>query len=334
MITDLFSSLKSASSSNANDAGLKTELDTDLHDGLVRVSRKSLIALRKQAESIPLNANKILAAQSGTYLSPFKGRGMEFEESRMYQPGDDIRNMDWRVTARTGSAHTKVFREERERSVIIWLDYRRPMFFATQGAFKAVQATKTAALFAWSAIQHGDRLGGLIFSEQQHEEIRPQRGDKAVLYFINKLTNHPAWQASSQAATDNSQVTQSLARLRRVTKPGSLVILCSDFSGFDQQAESHLIQLARHNDVILNFFYDPLESSLPENGFYSISDGQQRTVLNTTDKQICQQHNERFVQHESYLQTLARRYRLFYVSCATNQDLLSNLQRKLGYKRK
>lgn len=308
-------------------------------DGLVRVSSKSLIGLRKQAESIPLNANKILASQSGAYLSPFKGRGMEFEESRMYQPGDDIRNMDWRVTARTGTAHTKVYREERERAVLMWVDYRRPMFFATQGAFKAVLAAKTAALLAWSAIQHGDRLGGLIFSEQQHEEVRPQRGDKAVLHFINKLANHAAWefkdqQTTSQPVADANVVTQSLIRMRRVARPGSLIILCSDFHGFDEQAESHLIQLSRHNDVIMNFFYDPLESSLPQNGLYHISDGQQRTLLNTGDKQVCQQHTQRFAQHYDYLQTLSRRYGLFLIRCATNQELVANLQQKLGLKRK
>ena len=130
----------------------------DSGDGFVRVSTKSLIELRRQAEQVPLNAIKIMAPQSGAYLSPFKGRGMDFEESRMYQPGDDIRNMDWRVTARTGAPHTKVFRDERERSVLMWVDYRRPMFFATQGAFKSVLAARAAALLSWSAIQHGDRL--------------------------------------------------------------------------------------------------------------------------------------------------------------------------------
>ena len=328
MIASLFQFTKQPS---ARRASVISEAQAD---GLVRISRKNLIALRKQAESIPLNTSKILAAQSGNYLSPFKGRGMEFEEARMYQPGDDIRNMDWRVTARTGTAHTKVFREERERSVIMWVDYRRPMFFATQGAFKAVLAARTAALLSWSAIQHGDRLGGLIFSEQAHEEIRPQRGDKAVLHFINKLANHPAWQDTGATQADNNNVAQSLSRLRRVAKPGSLIILCSDYHDFDQHAESHLIQLSRHNDVIMNFFYDPLEIQLPQNGLYHISDGRQRTLLNTADKALCEHHAQRFTQHRDYLQGLARRYGMFFISCATNQNFVANLQYQLGLKRK
>lgn len=306
----------------------------DAGDGFVRVSTQSLIALRRQAEMVPLNAIKIMAPQSGAYLSPFKGRGMDFEESRMYQPGDDIRNMDWRVTARTGAAHTKVFREERERAVLMWVDFRRPMFFATQGAFKSVLAARAAALLAWSAIQHGDRLGGLIFSEQQHAELRPQRGDKAVLHFIKKLANHPAWTDQQDTADENGTVVQSLIRLRRVAKPGSLIILFSDFHNFGPQAESHLIQLSRHNDVIMLFFHDPLESQLPPGGLYQISNGHQSMLLNTADTGICVAHQQNFQQHEDYLKTLSRRHGLFFLSCVTNAPLEQTLQHGLRLRRK
>ena len=302
-------------------------------DGLVRVSTKSLIDLRRQADLLPLNAIKIMAPQSGAYLSPFKGRGMDFEESRIYQAGDDIRNMDWRVTARTGAAHTKVFREERERAVLMWVDYRRPMFFATQGAFKSVLAARAAALLSWNAAQHGDRLGGLVFSEQQHEELRPQRGDKAVLHFIKKLANHPAWTEQENTPQQNNTAVPSLIRLRRVAKPGSLIFLFSDFHNLGPQAESHLIQLSRHNDVIMLFFHDPLESHLPPRGLYQISDGRQTMALNTADANIRTTHRKNFQQHQDYLKTLCRRYGLFFLSCATNAPLQQTLQHGLRLKR-
>ncbi|MDH5445619.1 MAG: DUF58 domain-containing protein [Gammaproteobacteria bacterium] len=328
MIAKLFQFNRHTEQNTSSDKRLNDESA----DGLVRVSSKSLIALRKRAETLPLNVHKILSNQTGSYLSPFKGRGMEFEEARTYQPGDDIRNMDWRVTARTGTAHTKVFREERERAVFLWVDYRRPMFFATQGAFKSVIAAQSASLLSWSAIQHGDRLGGLIFSEHEHDEIRPQRGDKAVLHFINKLANHPAWQ--NKLPQSNQSLTQPLARLRRVAKPGSLIILCSDFQGMDEQAESHLIQIARHNDVILNFIYDPLECQLPVKGTYHISDGRQRALLNTADKKIAQSHADRFQQHQEYLRSLSRRHGMFLLNTVTNDDVLATLQKQMGFKRK
>ena len=161
---------------------------TDSND-LVSISSKTLIGLRHIARSIPLNAGKIRALQTGQYQSPFKGRGMEFDEARLYQAGDDVRSIDWRVTARTGKPHTKLYREERERAVILCVDYRAPMFFATRGAFKSVIAAKLAGILSWSASHNGDRLGGLIFSETTHQEIRPQRGKLAVLHYLQQLAS-------------------------------------------------------------------------------------------------------------------------------------------------
>ena len=133
----------------------------------VRVELADLLRLRAAGEAIRLTAPRIRAVARRRPSSPYKGRGVEFDESRLYQPGDDLRTIDWRVTARTGKPHTKVFREERNRPVFVWLDLRRPMLFATRGAYKAVRAAEMAALIAWSAVANGDRLGGLVFSESR-----------------------------------------------------------------------------------------------------------------------------------------------------------------------
>ena len=166
----------------------------------VRISLASMIGLRHAARSLPLKATKIRAQRSGGFLSPFKGRGMEFDEVRPYQPGDDIHSLDWKVTARTGKPHTKLFRDERERPILLWVDLRSPMFFATRGMYKAVAAARAAALLAWSAILQGDRLGALIFSEHKHVELRPQRGSAAALHFMKQLVEHPAWTDRAQTA--------------------------------------------------------------------------------------------------------------------------------------
>jgi len=143
-------------------------------EGITWISAQSLIKLRLQANQLPLDSGKIHAKQGGAYMSAFKGRGMEFDESRIYQAGDDIRNMDWRVTARTNTPHTKVFREERERPVLLWLDLSASMMFATRKKFKSVIACEIASLIAWSAAKNNDRIGGLIFSENEHVEMKPQ----------------------------------------------------------------------------------------------------------------------------------------------------------------
>ena len=125
------------------------------------ITTAGLIALSKKSRGLSLKSGLIGALQAGDYQSAFKGRGMEYDESRLYQPGDDIRNIDWRVTARTGKAHTKLFREERERPVHLWVDFRAPMFFATRGKFKAVIAAELAGLFAWTGLRN-DKVIALV----------------------------------------------------------------------------------------------------------------------------------------------------------------------------
>jgi len=302
-------------------------------DDIVRVKQSTLIELHRDAQKLPLKTSGVKAILSGNYLSAFKGRGMEFDEARPYQPGDDIRSIDWRVTARTGKTHTKVFREERERPVLLWVDYRRSMFFGTQNYFKSVLAAKTAALLAWSTVQHGDRLGGLIFSENLHQELRPQRGKAGTLHFIKKLCQHPAWDDYQQTPHDEISGAQALHRLRRVARPGSLIFLISDFRYLDSSAESSLAQLSRHNDVVMLFISDPLEAQLPPAGFYRVSDGDNEINLNTRNTDNRNEYARRFQQHEQSFRDLSNKLGMYFLNIATDMPLLSHLQKGLGLKK-
>lgn len=309
--------------------------DNSLRDGNdpVRVNATSLIELHRTAQGLPLKVGKISSRQSGNYISPFKGRGMEFDEVRPYQPGDDIRTIDWRVTARSGKPHTKLFREERERSVLMWVDFRKPMFFATRGAYKSVMAARAAAILAWSAVHHGDRLGGLIFSEQQHLELRPQRGRRAVLHFISRLANHSAWQHEGRGNdVHDAMGREAVIRLRRVARPGSLIFLLSDFRGIDTQAESHLGQIARHNDVVMLFMHDPLEEELPPGGIYRVSDGRQEMTLNTFGHESRDNYQHHFQQRYEHLRGFCHRHGIYFLSYSTAQDLVATLKAGLGLK--
>jgi len=301
-------------------------------DDIVRISQSTLIGLNRDARQLPLNSASIQAQFNGQYLSTFKGRGMEFDESRPYQPGDDIRAMDWRVTARTGKAHTKVFREERERPVLLWIDYRQPMFFGTQQHFKSVLAAKIAALLAWSTAHHGDRLGGLIFSETSHIELRPSRGKSASLHFIKQLAQHSAWENPVHTSQHTKSAADALGRLQRVNKPGSLIFLISDFRNMDELGWSQLSQLSRHSDVILISVHDPLEQQLPPAGNYKMSDGNKELNLNTYNKKQRQQYQQRFSNQQTHLQNISRKMGMHYLSISTEDDVLSTLQHKLGIK--
>jgi len=303
-------------------------------DGLVYVSIHHLIQLRHVAQSLSLNVAKVRALQTGQYYSPFRGRGMEFDEVRLYQPGDDVRTLDWRVTARTGKAHTKLFREERERSVFLWVDFRAPMFFATRGVFKSVMAATTATMFAWSAHNQRDRVGGLLFSDDHHHELRPRSGKSAVLHLLQQLSQLSQWQlgksvSNSVNRTTSSSCYDSLMRLRRVTRPGSLIFLISDFRGFDRQSESVLTQIARHNDVVLLMVHDALEAALPQAGVYRVGNGQLVIPIDTANHKAVQHYQQQFRQRMDSLKTLCKVQGMNFISLATHEQPLAVLKRNL-----
>jgi uncharacterized protein (DUF58 family) len=304
------------------------------NDNVVRVSLASLLALHRAAEALPLKPGRIRSVSSGTYQSAFKGRGMEFDEVRPYMPGDDARTLDWRVTARTGKPHTKLFREERERAVLLWVDLRRPMFFATRGAFKAVRAAQAAAMLAWSAMHQGDRLGALIFNEDSHIELRPMRGKAALLRTLQNLAKDELWQSHDTRNNVRSvnDLNTSLSRLRRVAQPGSLIVLLSDFTGLDTQGNAHLAQLARHNDLILADIHDPLEAELPPPGRYRISDGREFLAMETSSRNMREHYHLRFAQRQAELHNLCKRHHINLVKLGTAEAPLSALQRALGVK--
>jgi len=286
----------------------------DSSKDLVSVSLKTLIDLAKPASSLNLQHSQNRAQQSGSYLSRFKGRGMEFDEARLYQPGDDIRSIDWRVTARTGKTYTKVFREERERPVFISVDDRLTMHFATRGVFKSVLAAKLAGLLAWAAEHHGDRIGGQLFSEHDCYELKPQNGRHAVLRFLNVLVK------PQKSVDKNFTLSQILARLNQHARPGSLVYIVSDFRGINDESETHIAKLARHCEVVLIFIYDPLESSLPVKGRFKFTDEQRDIVVDAGDQKGLSDYHQRFTERLQRLESLAKKRGLAFIQCSTQDD--------------
>lgn len=310
-------------------------------DDVVRIRQSTLIALNREAKNLPLNPGKINAKLGGTYLTIFKGLGMEFDEVRPYQAGDDLYSIDWNVTARTGEAHTKIFREERERPILMWVDYRQPMFFGTRGSFKSVMAAKIAALLAWSAVQHGDRLGGLIFSEQQHDELRPLRGKAGTLHLIHRLSHHSAWDTHQKKGGHyqldkwllEQCAAEALHRLRRVAHSGSLIFLISDFRFLNPLAKQYLAAMSTHNDVVMINIHDPLESRLPAAGYYRFSNGKKEIDIDTHNKATCANYQQRFAQRQQDLKKLCRKLGIFQLNISTEDNIVQRLQTGLGLKR-
>ena len=252
---------------------------------------------------------------------------MEFDESRIYQPGDDIRSLDWRVTARTGRTHTKLFREERERTLLLWVDYRPGMFFATRGRFKSVLASEAAALLAWSAHARDDRIGALLFTGQGHRELRPALGDRPVLELIRSLCDHAGqWPVSPSVPPGGETLLRALQRLRRVARPGSLLVLISDFTDLDERSEQQIGVLGRHNDLVLLQLSDPLEQRLPEHGHYLFGDGLERVPVDCDHADTRASYARWFEQHRARLARLCRRHGIHHLQCDTNQQVVALLQ--------
>lgn len=297
---------------------------------LVEPQLKDLMSLYRPASLLPSWARTVRANQSGGYVSALKGRGMEYDESRPYQAGDDIRTLDWRVTARTGRPHTKLFREERERPVYVCSDFSSSMHFATQGVFKSVQAARAAALIAWKAQQSGDRVGGLVFSTDAHHELPPERGKPAVIRLVKKIVEAGRL-PEKPSATPPGTFGKAVARLKRMAKPGSLIFVLSDFRDMGEACESDLAHLSRHNDLTLLFVFDPFEAALPSaSATGRVTDGAADLEIKFGDARANERYADNFNTRFERLTKLCRDYRILLGRLATTDEPLPILQRVLG----
>jgi uncharacterized protein (DUF58 family) len=298
------------------------------------VALETLIGLRFPASQLQLTRrNRALSALAGPNKANFRGRGIDFEEVRSYQPGDDIRTIDWRVTARTGAAHTKLFREERERPVLVVVDQRGSQFFGSQYCFKSVLAAHLAGLLAWSALANGDRVGGLVFNDSRHREVRPRRSRKTVLTILSQIE---AFNRRLPLTTsDDRSLAGILDTLRRIARPGTSIYLVSDFYGAEDPAvREHLFRLAQHSEITALSCADPLEVTLPPAGRYAITDGQRRSELLTGDRHLRQNYRQEQEERMATLGTDLQRLGIPLLRASTTESPFLLLQRYFGDQRR
>ncbi|OMH33682.1 DUF58 domain-containing protein [Motiliproteus sp. MSK22-1] len=267
------------------------------------------------------------AAQAGEWKTRFRGRGIDFEEVRLYQPGDDIRSIDWRVTARSQKTHTRVYREEKERPVILAADMRSPMFFGSQNCFKSVLAAALTSCLAWCSLANRDRVGGLVFGDYSHRDIRPRRSKHNVLELIRQLDaySHLLTSPCPPRMEQPRSLSDLLETLVRICKPGTAVFIASDFHDFDESCRKRLYQLARHVEVTLFLIVDPLEEKLPARGQFWITNGVRRQRLSDSSSHgwVLSQRIEKLEQACGPLGVCLHRF-------STGDHLLSGMHRLYG----
>ena len=291
-----------------------------------QVSLQSLVKLRQSLPLIKRPAGRqVRASITGGNMSRALGRGLDFAEVREYNHGDDVRTIDWKVTARSGKPHTKVFNEERDRPFLVVLDLRTSMFFGTRTAFKSVIAARLSAMVAWAAAGNRDRVGGVVFSDDRIRESQPGEGSKGVTRLLNAIATTHAQASERPASTDRQNLALSLAdifqRLKRSAHTGSSVCLISDFPDFDERDSGHLNHLLRHNHMAACRVFDPLEAELPPPATYAISDGHSRASLNTAAEQTRSAYSDHFNDRREQTRRVFRGHGNSYSECRVDDSL-------------
>lgn len=296
----------------------------------VLVSLSDLLEARLQCRQLPLfSTPQRSGRQRGRQRARLRGRGMDFDRVRIYQPGDDIRSIDWRVTARTGSAHTKVFNEERERPVFILCEQSSRLFFGSQRQFKSVLAAECAALIGWSALANNDRIGGLIIQDSACRESRPRRNRHALINLLRllhqanqQLAETPPQQQTPAAPVE--PVNLALRHAREIVRPGSILFILCDHAAISQLDQGQLAMLAAHNDIVLLPLSDPLEADLPP-GHWHFTDGQQSCSLDSREPQLRAAYQAAFSALEQQWHRLARRLHCHLLPLRTGSPALDQL---------
>ena len=284
----------------------------------VRVVLDELLALSALAHGASLaRSRRSPALRAGGNTSRWRGRGVDFRESRIYQAGDEIRHMDWRVTARSGKPHTKLFEEEREQGLLLAMDLNPGMRFGTRVRFKSVQAARAAALLAWMASAGGDRVGALGFGGGINGEVKPAGGRRGVLHVLRALRD---WDASADNAMQEP-LSRGLARVRRLLRPGMRMVLLSDGFSTDTEAAQLLPQLAGRHEIAVVLLRDALELDAPPPGRYALHLGPTRRVLDFSDRAVRSAWVERFADSREQLRSLCKKLGIRVLDLDGHADL-------------
>ncbi len=263
----------------SNFESLKVE-NGKLMTARVHPSLDELVRLQFDARDFSLLPSQpINSLLSGRHASRLRGRGLTFEELRRYYPGDDIRSIDWRATAQLRSTHVRVYSEERDRPVLLVADQRSTMFFGSARTTKATAAAEFAALAAWRAIDVGDRVGAIVFGDEEIVELKPHRSRNNVLRICHELVRMNRQLSASRQPTTLDALNEALLRAVNVALHDHLVILITDYEGDNEKTRDLTTRLAAHNDVLAVLVYDPLGAQLPVTAPMEVTDGAQRSMV-------------------------------------------------------
>lgn len=301
----------------------------------IYTSLSSLVRLRFAARGFSyLPRQPVRSILSGRKRSRLRGRGLDFDELRHYRPGDDIRTMDWRVTNRTGKPHVRVYTEERDRPVIALVDQRMPMFFGSKKKMKSVIAAEVAALTAWRVLSASDRIGAILFNDETIIETKPTRSEKRLMGWLGDLADMNQSLAVDTGPNCNPEaLPEALQQLEHSIGHDYLVVLISDFSGWNDDALKTIRRISRHNDVICTIVYDPLERDITDAGELVVSNGMYQLEIDPGSKNLGARFEANFDTSMASVQDAMQRHRIPVLLMETVTPVAEQLREKLGGQR-
>jgi uncharacterized protein (DUF58 family) len=242
----------------------------------VHVGLDDLIALEYRGRRVSfLPRQPVNSLLSGRFASRMRGRGLNFEEIRDYRAGDDVRSIDWKVTARLQKPHVRVFNEERDRQTILVVDQRLSMFFGSRLAMKSVTAAEAAGIGAWRVLGVGDRIGAIVFGDHDLVEVKARRSRATVLQILSAIVaQNQALGVGRGLVPAPAMLNTALDHARRRAPHDAAVIIISDFDGADDETRKLVGAMARHNDVVAVLVHDPLQSDLQPSASMTVTDGE------------------------------------------------------------
>lgn len=264
---------------------------------------------------------------AGRHASRLRGRGLNFEEIRRYLPGDDIRNMDWRVTARMRKPHVRVYTEERDRPCLLVVDQRRGMFFGSRRRMKSVAAAELAALAVWRVFLSGDRVGAVVFNDEEVIEIPPHRSRRRVMEILNAIVrmNHALGREDTPPSAPG-MINRALQRAARLARHDCLVGLIAGAGGADEESVEHSTRIAAHNDMIVAYVYDPLEQSLPPASGLILSQEGRQLEVDGGDSRLQRGFETQFHERMDWFRRITRQRETPLLPVSTGRDVAEQLR--------
>jgi len=275
----------------------------------------------------------VLTKLSGRHQSGMRGRGMDFSEMKQYVQGDDTRNIDWKATRRTGKPYIRVYNEERDRNVWLVVSQMNSMFFGSKARMKSVSAAHTAALFAFKALEMGDRVGAVVYNNEEVKFFKATSSKNNVVQIMTEIERQNHLLSADNSTNHKANLSKSLKILTTLAKHDDLVVLIGDGRALDEETAKHITRINVHNDIIGVLVYDPMEEEIVQSSSLFFTDGVDTVDVDSSNKQFIERYRERLSGRKEAFVQLSRKNVLPVLSISTEFPVLDQLYEQLSLNR-